>query len=583
MKKKLIGKNALVILCIILLLIGVVSPVAAWFANTNRLSHNTTGSSYLNYFSSGFGTEEKPYIIQYPRHLYNLAWLQDLGKLQDKKYYFELSQDIDMDGLAVPPIGTAAYPFIGHFEGKRYTISNLFVSNIKQELKTMFNTAQVDLGNQVGFFGRVDSNSTPYSLVTAGEAYNFYLENVNIANGAENSIIGIVAGFNNGTLKNIGVSNNSFKLTSGKSAESDFVLIGKTGADSEWIDSPNYFGNKILIDPNDPSDLFTALLPSGDPNQQYRTITGSVPEQAYMTPTLNLLQAGPKTLYKIRAVSSGIEQGVPTLTPSNSLAIYSQTAAVSEGIPAEFWTRYTSFSNTRYIEPANPPSPNVTVGVPYNGGTLQIPANGIWFKPKGDGTCGMAFSVYNQNAAAAMSVYKYSRDSSGAIINWTQTRFLLPKNAFSNKDIVYFDFHVDNGYEYIVSKDTLATNVAGFYYLTLSGVGYEGGGLENKSATQRIDYVMRETDNKFPDLSLQTYKPNRTHLSFAGTASSTGYMYFNKTNYNSNTAVYFYSAAGSLSITENVHIVALPQSAPAPAGNLGDIFYDWMSAYTGGS
>lgn len=568
MKKSAINNGILLILCIILLLALTVTPVNAWFVPTNTLSYDADATGFLRYFSSGFGTEEQPYILTQPRHVYNLAWLQDLGNLQDKKYYFELANDIDMEGLAVPPIGTTAYPFIGHFEGNRKTISNLLVSNIKTELRTMFSTSGIDLGKEVGFFGRIDSGSTPYSLSTAGEAYNFYLEDVNISTDAADSAIGIVAGFNNGTLQNIGVSNNSFKLTGGKAAESDFVLIGKVGADCEWIDSPNYFGNKILIDPNDPDDLFTSLLSS---NEQYRTIEGSVPEQAYMTPNLNLVQAGPKTLYKIDTVSTGTVDGVPALTPQTYTAITSQTMAVFKGIPAEFYTRYTSISNTRYIMPSNPPDPQVTVGVPYNGGTLQIPSNGIWFKPKGDGTCGMAFSVYNQKSDSAMSIYEFTRDTAGGIINWKETKFFLPKNAFSNKDIVYFDFQVKNGYEYVVSTDTAMTNPAGFYYLTLSGVGYQGGGLENKSSTQKIDYVMR-VNNQFPDLSLETYTPNRTHLSFAGSASSTGYMYFNKTTFDSTTAVYYYSAVGALSITENVHSVALPQSALAPASNLGDIF-----------
>ncbi len=57
--------------------------------------------------------------------------------------YFKLTEHIDMSKAktALPPIGTAEYPFIGKFDGGGYIISNLDVSNSKSDLKQYIATA----------------------------------------------------------------------------------------------------------------------------------------------------------------------------------------------------------------------------------------------------------------------------------------------------------------------------------------------------------------------------------------------------------------------------------------------------------
>ena len=98
------------------------------------------GSTEVSYFESGDGSSEKPYVISSPVHLYNLAWLQYLGyfNLGDNinnglaQSYFVLKNDIDMDGIAIPPIGTEEYPFLGNFNGQGYTIANCVTANSNQ-------------------------------------------------------------------------------------------------------------------------------------------------------------------------------------------------------------------------------------------------------------------------------------------------------------------------------------------------------------------------------------------------------------------------------------------------------------------
>jgi hypothetical protein len=96
---------------------------------------------------------------------------------------------------------------------------------------------------------------------------------------------------------------------------------------------------------------------------------------------------------------------------------------------------------------------------------------------------------------------------------------VLPK-GYPNKTIVYFEYEVEEGYEYAVGKTTASANpTAGFFYLILGGAGYEGGGMENMSSAQRIDYVMRDSiNNLFPVIN-EEYTVTRTHLSFSGTSS----------------------------------------------------------------
>ena len=111
----------------------------AWFMNTVTLSNFTmNGDSVGAYFAYGDGLpyEEdnqgnvihRPYGINTPRHLYNLAWLQYNGDFNkdsnsdgvlDKQCYFEidpnLSTPLNMSKWTLPPIGTETYPFLGNF------------------------------------------------------------------------------------------------------------------------------------------------------------------------------------------------------------------------------------------------------------------------------------------------------------------------------------------------------------------------------------------------------------------------------------------------------------------------------------
>ena len=111
--------------------------------------------SLRSYYECGRGTEEDPYVITRPRHLYNLSRLQGLGIYGEKTYfqlgkvdlggvdsngvpmcyvnetseqkpYLDMSSS-DQDTNPINAIGSEALPFYGVFDGQNCEIKNLNV------------------------------------------------------------------------------------------------------------------------------------------------------------------------------------------------------------------------------------------------------------------------------------------------------------------------------------------------------------------------------------------------------------------------------------------------------------------------
>ena len=134
------------------LLLGTTTFCWLSLANGSRVDFPTSfGSAKAIYFESGDGSPADPYLISSPVHLYNLAWLQYLGYFNKNsaltngraQSYFKLKNDLVMTGVAIPPIGTAEYPFLGHFDGNGCVVSSLTVSNAFDDLKNVRPTAAV--------------------------------------------------------------------------------------------------------------------------------------------------------------------------------------------------------------------------------------------------------------------------------------------------------------------------------------------------------------------------------------------------------------------------------------------------------
>lgn len=237
-------------------------PTAVIDSNINLLDGSVEGAyfAYGNGKLSGSEEDDKPYGIRTPRHLYNLAWLTYLGYFNDKpQMYFELADNIDMSGWALPPIGTETYPFVGNFNGQGYVISNLVSTNNYADFGTKhpskvtesyFNTDNASVDNHpnvVGFFGvtgnylnRYSGDGTTAYSDSVNSIYNFGLKGTTAKsttqNGNAGSLVGIVAGYSSTTIHDVAVDSSTITIDNGANAFdgslteslSEYSLIGYT-------------------------------------------------------------------------------------------------------------------------------------------------------------------------------------------------------------------------------------------------------------------------------------------------------------------------------------------------------------------
>ena len=165
MKRLHVVKIVIAFLSLILMVSGM---TYAWYVNSSEYEGNLVGSSKVNYFAKGTGTELDPFIISEVNHMFNLSKLQEKGYLQDKVYHFMVADKdtlapitIDFTGQDVAsyyqlfnPIGDHIYPFIGNFEGNESTLLNLRIDGSTKQ--------------DIGVFGFIGDNAT---------VRNFFIEN----------------------------------------------------------------------------------------------------------------------------------------------------------------------------------------------------------------------------------------------------------------------------------------------------------------------------------------------------------------------------------------------------------------------
>lgn len=258
---------------IFILLVTIVVLVAgsfAWFYSSGSQNFlNVEGSvQYAKYyFDGGNGTQEKPYKIANAEQLYNLAWLQYVGTFNTSEKnsdgtdtnvvnttYFILTNDIEptsdeMDKYGIiPPIGTQVHPFVGNFDGQGHKISGITVSNDGTDFTSDNLPELVDefvAPNIVGLFGVVGNSNGPAGTIdsytydtSANEVKNVFVENIQVKTATEESLIGIAAGYVNGTVENVGIISSSVTIgedttesLSMTSNYSDYTLVGYCTSD----------------------------------------------------------------------------------------------------------------------------------------------------------------------------------------------------------------------------------------------------------------------------------------------------------------------------------------------------------------
>ncbi len=274
-----------------------------WFDNKTTITPDeVTGSSDGAYYASGQGTSDDPYIINQPRHLYNLAWLQYLGtynkdtdndgsidevyfKVEGTKATDDSDAILDMNGWVLPPIGTKDNPFVGNFNGNNTIIKNLTVSNTfsdygdnhpyytynnddEQEVMSESTFTQPQI---IGFFGviGVGKETSGYEYTTnitvegaayteANLVYDTYVDNITIQNNTENQelLAGLLAGYVNAPIIQSGVGYGKFNFASGtKNLSSSNTPSGAT---------INGVSNYSLIGAYNPNAFAYSGLPTTD-------------------------------------------------------------------------------------------------------------------------------------------------------------------------------------------------------------------------------------------------------------------------------------------------------------------------------
>ena len=212
----------------------------AWFLNDTNVDPIAQGMAGTAYFAYGDGSSEnKAYGINTPRHLYNLAWLSYLYPNQYANKYYEidssLNGSLNMDGWTLPPIGKDNSPFTGFFNGNGKTIEKLTVSNDISSMSVKPNTDSIPSAElngtklvnatSIGFFGNISGDGTT-------QVHDFYLDNAKIETKASSTCAGIVAGYVDGKIENVGVissgldlGNTAHSATHGSNV-SDYTVVG---------------------------------------------------------------------------------------------------------------------------------------------------------------------------------------------------------------------------------------------------------------------------------------------------------------------------------------------------------------------
>ncbi|MDN5046680.1 hypothetical protein O8C97_03235, partial [Aliarcobacter butzleri] len=206
-------------------------------------------------FQGGFGTELNPYTIT------NWTQLQNINNsnILTQNYYFNLLNNLNSStagymgntGTGWNPIGNnSSNTFAGIFDGKGFTISNLYINRPSQIYIGLFGWISGTIKN----LGLVDVNITGNGTIggLAGYNYNGTIENSYLTGnvtGTGNSVGGLVGYNNSGTITN-SYTNGRVKgndRVGGLVGYNDYGTVQNSYATAEVIGTGNDVGGLIGI------------------------------------------------------------------------------------------------------------------------------------------------------------------------------------------------------------------------------------------------------------------------------------------------------------------------------------------------
>ena len=548
----------------------------AWFSHHSQ-EPSFSADAILGYFDpeSGTGkTANDPYIISAPIHFYYFTWLQNIGAFPENEPVFFKIKDgvtvLDMAGAldgamgktgAIPPIGSTDNPFLGKFDGNGAVIKNLWVST--DEADWFEKPAEHELytvGTDVGLFGKVGATAN----IT-----NFYLENVEITNTAvhtdtQNVNMGIIAGYVDGNISNIGVKNAKISFKDGNTTRiaSEYALVGHVTDNVIWDDLPsnNIGGNgggsggELLVNPTtDPN----ATVSSGT-----KKVDEAVEGTAYYVSQLSATPPSPE-------ISGYYELGYSVSFDGSITSYSAYDSSKTLNDPNGVYADVTGTTSHKIIMPSA--AINFTSPVTDENGKT-FPGNSIWFKPANPGECAIAFCRQNKSADETMSIFRFQRDSAtGKIIESTKQEIVLvmTQSGLKNGAAICFTLNistedVENHYEYVIgatSKEsreacglnTKKSGTAGFVFLKLAGTNVNEGPGETAPDGGNYRFLVDIDFVESTDVDLETVDMHRSIIELSGTQANAGALYFDAAN-----GKVVYCNESTLTLTQ--HITTSPEA-----------------------
>ena len=553
----------------------------SWFIQEKIVQSKADGFAYPDHFAYGDGSEAKPYGISNKRHLYNLAWLQDLGHFDDKTYYFELAKDVDMEGLEIPPIGTESHPFKGHFDGNNYVVKNAKIVDTLPPRHPV-NVSSYTLPQILGFFGcigrnpLVSSSSSSTSTKNPNAVENFYLDNVEIASTGTNVLTGLIAGYVGGNLTNAGVHYGKLKYASGTtninnfSTISHYVLIGDYDESKyKWTDKPGDAGYGASLDVQDLYTRTSSVLGNTDGNvnkYQYLPFKGTGEKQSdsfgSVTYEGQLAAKGNIGYYAGSSVKT-YDVDVTQITSSyytifnsegkiTGADIYSVDISKDDNLYKQTKGRTYSDNSAKMIRLQNGLEDsggrtivikNAVIGnTSYD--SIKIPARCVWVKPSQAGT--LRFVLVADKSNYNFSLLKLIRSTQGDLTTgWEGTAAIgydpikLPDpssvsridgtdKASSPKAADMKKKYIAYVLEKTVTEADVNNNVE--YVVTNQGngkgvyiwyldLGQNGSSADIEGSIEKIDFVIANSDGTLVKIGDSAYKASNAVFSITGKAT----------------------------------------------------------------
>ena len=601
----------LILLITIVLLLALIAATLSfgWFAD--RLLSPSGGEVMPGFYAGGHGTEEEPFLITRPIHLYNLAWLQASGRYNKPnpetgvitQTYFELADNLDMEGYTLPPIGTTDFPFVGVFkstEGKKYTITDLTVSNVIDNgeiIKRPQGVSDLEGAEVVGMFGVIGQYSGVPDATIYGNIVplvsDFFLEDPTIRTQTQRSLVGLIAGYVNGKVHEVGVLGGS--IVSGKNNSeglydatiSNYGLIGDRDANVGWggVTAPgDEGGGAIKVDINDPTT--NGLVDNIASTDYYTYVPGSKKDAAFITGDAGI-EADIKFngFYYFNKVVQSNGSDLTTAGSNSGMDINGKFISFQSGSYAEGWidTFNSTYGTTmvynkdfdaaldrgnstggKYDMMDNGSSPptfatdDLRAVTLSNGNTHYVPDNGVWFKPSAPGNCIISFVTMDMGGDVRYkSIYKFRRNSDGSINQDSikETQFAFHKNQGpGTKSLVVFEYYIeqediDYNYEFVIGasdEEGAASSSVKFFFLALAGASQTGGPItETSLEIFQVNFI-----DKLP------YEYNDGHIATSGMKVTTFYIQVLGTKTNDPPAIISF---GRSSMTESATYSCSPQ------------------------